>query len=106
MIYLVTDGNYFEYEICGVFSTLAKAEKFKAYHNYSHIKSFDLDPPVPDMPGALYTCLYIIKEDDIRVTRTNGVYGSSKWVVGNWETKCRPLPNVDSLLRTYSMLTT
>ena len=46
-IYVVTDGDYSDYMIHGVFSTLEKAEIFKKYSKLDYIEVYELD----DMQG-------------------------------------------------------
>lgn len=44
-VYIVTDGEYSDYYIRAVFSTLQKAEKYAAIHKLeaSHIEPFEMD---------------------------------------------------------------
>lgn len=53
-IYLVSEGSYSDYHICGVYSTKEKAEEAKKlFGSGSDIEEHDLDA-IPDHPQGLY----------------------------------------------------
>ena len=46
-IYLVSDGDYSDYSVCGVFSTEEKANQFIKHFKMGEIEEYELDP-IPD----------------------------------------------------------
>lgn len=47
-IYLVTDGDYSDYSVKGVFTDLKRAEVFRNHYNYGSIEEYETDPIVKE----------------------------------------------------------
>lgn len=83
-IYLVTDGNYSDYKVLCVCSTMEKAmEAKRLYDAYNEIEEFNLDF-LPDHPRGMF--LYFIKMDlngNVEICRQQSIeYGDlsgKKW---------------------------
>lgn len=57
-VYVVTEGEYSDYHICGVFSTQEKADAYVAAatttHSQPRIETFELDTLIPPKSGRVY----------------------------------------------------
>lgn len=63
-LYLVSNGEYSEYEVVGVYSSMEKAEEAVRFFNCNeHIQEFDLDPETPqhDATKLPWRCVHYIK---------------------------------------------
>ena len=52
-IYLVSDGEYSDYTVLGLYSTKEKAEEARALYAANYIEEFELDAIPPHPPGEL-----------------------------------------------------
>ena len=74
-LYVVTEGEYSDYHIVGIYSTKELAEKVKKYHNglydYPDIEEWELDKDIP------------VNLEDVReyyrVTYYSRQYGEGRW---------------------------
>lgn len=53
-VYLVTEGWYSDYHICGVFSSEEKAKEAMALLSDGEMEEFELDPVSPHPPGMTF----------------------------------------------------
>lgn len=74
-IYLVTDGSYSDYHICGVYDTQEKAELAKNILHADEIEEFELND-MPDIPPGMLGWMVNIQRDGIARAFRTGVIQS------------------------------
>lgn len=73
-VYVVTDGDYSDYHIVGVFSTREKAEAAgEMYNALNKVAEYEIDPPTPSPPQPGYVPYQVDMARDGRVTYTRRV---------------------------------
>jgi hypothetical protein len=77
-IYLVSDGEYSDYTVLGLYSTKEKAEEARALYAANYIEEFELDYLPPHPPGELLWRVYMLDNGD--VTDVNQGSPSEKFV--------------------------
>ena len=55
-VYIVTDGDYSDYRICGVFTDKKLADSFCEYHNFDQVEEHGANPDVPTYTHVLFCC--------------------------------------------------
>lgn len=82
-VYVVSDGRYSEYHICGVFSTPEKAAVAKRLHASSNgVETWELDA-LPDHPEGMFGFMvYMDAEGNSDVRACSSDYLNSKNVPG------------------------
>lgn len=86
-VYLVTDGDYSDYHVLGVYATTEKAEEAKLlYAADNDIEEYELDA-VPDSPPGLVPFVVTITfSGDVRdAYRESADQFSPRWHVANWD---------------------
>ena len=78
-IYLVSDGDYSEYSVKGLFSTKKKAEKFSHHYLFDNIEVYDLDLDTPECVGDSYMLYYALETGEHRVDRISNEGKKSGW---------------------------
>jgi hypothetical protein len=58
-IYLVSDGEYSDYSVYGLYSTLEKAKQAQELYAANYIEEFELDHLPPHPPGELLWCVHM-----------------------------------------------
>jgi hypothetical protein len=61
-LYMVTDGNYSDYHVCGVYSTPEKAERARQLYAADGIEEMDLDA-MPDAPDGMARWIVMMNRD-------------------------------------------
>ena len=75
-LFLVTDGDYSDYHVCGIFSTIEKAEHAKKWFAADNeVKKITVDE-LPDHPEGMFWYSVYMKEngDTIKVEINSGDY--------------------------------
>jgi len=83
VIYIVTEGCYSDYRICGVFDDKDKAEKFRKHHSHDEVEEHELNPETPQFDGFAYRVCYSFDprcRNPIRFYRMSNEYERN----GNW----------------------
>ena len=78
-IYLVSDGDYSDYSVKGLFSTKDKAEKFRHHYLFDRIEVHDLDPDTPECVGDRYILHYALETGKHTVERVSDEDKESDW---------------------------
>ena len=68
-IYILTEGDYSDYHIIGVYSTKELAEKAQFLYQYSQIEEYSLDN-VPDYPPGMTGWFVSISNKDSQIAYT------------------------------------
>jgi hypothetical protein len=71
MIYVVTEGQYSDYTICGVFDDFDKAEAFREYHDFDRVEDHELNPETPPYDLLRFRCVWHAKGDKVSIWRTS-----------------------------------
>ena len=81
IVFMVSDGSYSDYRICGIYSTSEKAERAMALYAASEIKEVEMDamPSAPD--GMLWYSVVMDSEgNSLNAYPSNAEYaGEPKW---------------------------
>jgi hypothetical protein len=65
MIYLVSDGEYSDYTVLGLYSTKEKAEEAQLLYTAEYIEEFELDAIPPHPPGELRWSVHMKDNGDV-----------------------------------------
>ena len=66
-IYVVTDGDYSDYHICGAFSTRKTAEAYKTLRKAANVEEWELDGKARQEKVPLLTCtMYLESGETLR----------------------------------------
>ena len=65
-IYLVSDGEYSDYTVFGLYSTLEKAKQAQELYDAGYIEEFELDHFPPHPPGELLWGVWMKDSGDIK----------------------------------------
>lgn len=71
MFYVVTDGIYSDYKICGVFDDPDLAEKFRSHYNYDTVEEHKSNPMIPRSDMDKYLFGYCIDNSKTQIRRAN-----------------------------------
>jgi hypothetical protein len=71
-VYVVTEGEYSDKEIAGVFDDHYLAFKFQVYHAYNElIEEFELNPAAPEFHGLWFYARHDLARTNIHVARAS-----------------------------------
>ena len=76
-VYLVSDGEYSDYTILGIYSTQEKAEEACVQYDAKYIEEWDVDVLPPHPPGELRWTVYM--KDGGNVTKVQRSSASEKF---------------------------
>jgi hypothetical protein len=68
-IYLVSDGEYSDYSVYGLYSTLEKAKQAQELYAAGYIEEFELDYLPPHPPGELLWAVWMKDSGDIKTVK-------------------------------------
>jgi len=89
-VYVVTDGDYSEYAIKGVFNCPDKAEDFRNHHNYEAVEAWALNPETPERVNNLWIYRVNIGSDVVHCERSSNESTAHHWKdFGNNMVLCR-----------------
>jgi len=93
-IFIVTDGDYSEYRIQGVFTDPKDAERFREFHNYDQVEVHAVNPEVPQYEALRFRCYYYMVSDASHIYRTTNDGEVDDKInlndVGFWDRKKQP----------------
>jgi hypothetical protein len=72
-VYLVSEGSYSDYHICGVFSTEEKARAAMELLADGDMEEFELDPVSPHPPGMKYWSVQMHADGNVASLRQDSV---------------------------------
>lgn len=72
-VYLVTEGCYSDYRICGAFSTEAKAKEAMALLFNGDVEEFELDPVSPHPPGMTFWFVEMLRDGTVSTAHQQSV---------------------------------
>jgi hypothetical protein len=78
-VYMVSDGDYSDYSIQGVFSTEEKAQKFLSHFMYDRIEVRNIDPDVPECQGDRYRLEFNIATGERAIDRVTNDGQKCDW---------------------------
>ena len=90
-LWLVSDGDYSDYSVVGVFDCPEKAEKYRAWFNYDEVEEgFELNPDAPPSPeGDHYELLFFSRRDEYKVHRKSNTDGvDEEWIYSHGTAYC------------------
>ena len=79
-VYLVTEGCYSDYHICGAFSTEAKAKEAAALLTEGDIEELEIDPVSPHPPGLTFWFVEMQRDGAVSHARQQSVSLTDKTI--------------------------
>lgn len=72
-LYVVTEGEYSDYRVMGIFSTEEKAKEAATYWNcLNDIEQWQLDPEIPNTDGRYLYCVVMNKDGTLHCVQYGG----------------------------------
>lgn len=96
-LYAVTDGDYSDYRVLGVFSTKAKAEHYKSLTQSDSIEEYELDGMLDHPKGMLWWAVTMDEGGNTEETNQENALYADGYKDSDWR------PDGDGRLVTYYM---
>jgi hypothetical protein len=79
IVYMVSDGEYSDFSVRGIFDNEPDAEAFRDFYQYDNdITEWPLNPQLPKVGGDLYRLIYFIASERSDVDRVSNTCTYSK----------------------------